>query len=222
MHLYLTNKQVDKYNQQKLAELPPPHVTIEAKDSRKDLLTNTTEIKVECSNIYKTGGLPGSLTLAKGARFMLTKNIDIADHLVNGVIGRIVHLDLPKEEPLNGTIYIQFDTTTIVSNAKKLSPKGLHHAVPIKAVTVKFFLAQKCNVPVERRMFPGTLAFALTAHKAEGSTYNYMIADFQKPPGYKTTPQGLGYTMLSRATCSKNIKLLNFTINNITVNKSAL
>ena len=91
-----------------------------------------------------------------------------------------------------------------------------------KAVTVKFFLAQKCNVPVERRMFPGTLAFALTAHKAQGSTYNYMIADFQKPPGYKTTPQGLGYTMLSRATCSKNIKLLNFTINNITVNKSAL
>ena len=66
VHLYLTNKQVDKYNQQRLAQLPPPHVTIEAKDSRKDLLTNITEIKVECSNIYKTGGLPESLTLAKG------------------------------------------------------------------------------------------------------------------------------------------------------------
>ena len=65
VHLYLTNKQVDKYNQQKLAELPPPHVTIEAKDSRKDLLTNTTEIKVECSNIYKTGGLPNHLHLRK-------------------------------------------------------------------------------------------------------------------------------------------------------------
>ena len=222
VHLYLTNKQVDEYNREKLSELPQPHITIKANDTRKDLHTNSTEITVQCNNIHKTGGLPESLTLAEGARWMLTKNIDISDHLVNGVIGTIAHLDLPPEDPLNETIYIKFDSNIIGSKAKKSSPKHLCQAVPIKAITVKFLLAHKSNVPVERRMFPGTLAFALTAHKAQGSTYEYMIADFQKTPGYKTIPQGLAYTMLSRATSSKNLKLLNFTPSSITVNESAL
>ena len=220
IHLYVTNKQVRSYNNQKLALLPGPRVTITARDTKKDIHTNTTNVTVTSDNIYKTGGLPQSLTIAKGARFLLTKNIDIADHLVNGVIGTIVAFDIPPHNPLSGTIYVKFDDKRIGANAKRHSPPHLKHAVPIKAVTARFPLSQNCNIPVERLMYPGVLAYGLSGHKAQGSTYDYMVVDFTLPKKVHFQ-QGQAYTMISRATARKGIKLINFTADVIKVNENA-
>ena len=221
VHIYKTNKQVNEYNEQKLALLPQPHIIVKAQDSKKDLHTNTTSVEIKSDNIYETGGLPSSLIIAKGARWMITKNIDISDHLVNGVIGTIEHIDIPPDHPMKGVIYFKFDSPHIGSKAKQSSPKHLRHAVPIKPVTVRFILSKYCSVPVERCMFPGVLAYALTIHKAQGSTYPHMIADFTSPQKSYVTPQGLAYTMLSRATCRSGIKLINFQEQDIKINQSA-
>ncbi|KAK3086403.1 hypothetical protein FSP39_017935 [Pinctada imbricata] len=220
VHLYMTNNQVDSYNIQKLQELSGPHLTITAKDSKRDLHTNLEQVTITSTNMYQTGGLSSSITFAKGARLMLTKNYDIADHLVNGVIGTLVDYNIPSDNKLSGQLFIRFEKDLIGKNARKSSPPYLRHAVPIQAVTIKFMLASQCSVPVERKMYPVTLAYALTAHKSQGSTYEYMIADFPRltksPP-----PQGLAYTMISRATSRQGIKLVNFNMKDIKVNKNA-
>ncbi|KAH3869595.1 hypothetical protein DPMN_032764 [Dreissena polymorpha] len=44
---------------------------------------------------------------------MITKNIDISDHLVNGVIGTIEHIDVSPNKALQGCIYLKFNTSTV-------------------------------------------------------------------------------------------------------------
>ena len=46
---------------------------LKASDSKRVLHTNLEEVTITSSNMYQTGGLPSSLTFAKGARLMLTK-----------------------------------------------------------------------------------------------------------------------------------------------------
>lgn len=195
-------------------------MTINSRDSKKDMHTNSTSVTVLSENIYKTGGLPQTLTIAKGAKFLITKNIDIADHIVNGVIGTIVAFDIPTQNPLSGTIYVSFSDKRIGSSAKRQSPTNLKYAVPIKAVTARFPLSDQCYIPVERLMYPGLLAYALSSHKSQGSTYQHMIADFTLPP-YVHFQQGQAYTMISRATSRTGIKLINFSADVIKVNESA-
>ena len=52
VHLYPTNAQVAKYNKEQLDKLPLPHITVMAKDLKKDMYTNSTEITIQSDNIY--------------------------------------------------------------------------------------------------------------------------------------------------------------------------
>ena len=133
---------------------------------------------------------------------MHTKNTDIENNLVNGAIGTIHDIYFPSENKLKGLIFVKFDSDAVGLNLKNSS-----NCVPIKAVTESFCLPGKAHVFVERTQFPGTLAWAITVHKSQGSTYNSMIGHLDS----KITPkQGQVYTMLSRVKSKKALKLIGF------------
>lgn len=205
-----------------LAALDSPKITINARTSKRDLHTNTVLVNMEESNIYKTGGLPGSIVIAKGARWMLTRNIDVADHLVNGATGIIENIDIDPSKPLQGCIYVKFDMEDAGREARRNNPPHLKLCTPIKAMTVKFFMYKQCHVPVERLMYPGVLAYGITCHKAQGSTYNFLVADLTKPSTMKSVQPGQAYTMISRATSRAGIKLVNFSSDKLSINRAAL
>lgn len=221
VHLYFTNNQVSSYNKEKIEPLPNK-ITIKCQDSKRDTSTNTVPITITSENIHNTGGLPATLTIAKNAKVMVTKNIDIADHLVNGLIGIVKHIDVNQKNPLKGTVFVKFEGDHVGRQARQCSPPHLKHYVPVKPVTVKFNLASQCPVPVERTMYPLVLAFAMTAHKAQGSTYCHLQADLTLPRNMKTVQPGQTYTILSRATSRAGLKLIDFSPAKIKVNAAAL
>ena len=106
---------------------------------------------------------------------------------------------ISPQTQLGGTIYVKFDDKCIGAKVKRHSLPHLKHALPIKAVTARFPLSLTCSIPVERLMYPGFLAYGLSGHKAQGSTYGYMVEDFTLPEK-SHCQQGHAYTMVSRAT----------------------
>jgi hypothetical protein len=76
---------------------------------------------------------------------------------------------------LSGTIYVKFDDAIVGRQLKQSCKfKGL---VPIKTVSSTFSITENStSLQVERFQFPGTLAWGITVHKAQGRTYAEMIA----------------------------------------------
>ena len=68
-------------------------------------------------------------------------------------------------------------------------------------------------IVAERKQFPLVIAHAITIHKSQGSTLEYMIGDLNQTTktGDRKVPvkEGQFYTLLSRAKNRDNIKLLN-------------
>ncbi|WAQ96596.1 PIF1-like protein [Mya arenaria] len=219
---YLPNQQqVDVHNQQEVIKLNNT-VTINAVDSKRDKYTNTVNVSVpENIGLYNTGNLPKKITLAYGAKVMLTKNVDISDHLVNGIIGKVFHVQLPQSH-LKGTIYVDFGDQIVGKTAKMGSPSHLKKCVPITAVTASFLLTKPAFITVERTMFPLVLAYAITSHKSQGGTYEHVIANLEKPSQVTSVMPGQVYTILSRVTSRQGLKLINFSKDKIKVNNEAL
>lgn len=101
--------------------------------------------------------------------------------------------------------------------------------VPIQPRTVEFnYGSYKSSVKIERKQFPLILAEAMTVHKAQGSGFDYMMADIDQTSksgkkGRAPINPGMMYTLLSRAKCRNHLKLLNFTDRSqIKINKAAL
>lgn len=66
---------------------------------------------------YKTQGLPSSLTLQIGVRYMITSNIDVSDGLFNGSTGILRFVELSKGEP--HAIYLEFEDPNMGKKARK-------------------------------------------------------------------------------------------------------
>ena len=216
--LFSTNMEADLYNGKQLENLGSIILTIEAKDSCKDLHTGRAPVKVTSKSPHETGGLRQKVQIAVGAKYMHTKNTDLADGLVNGATGQITHIEINTENPLKGIIYVKFDSHNTGKEIKKTSKYP--ESVPVRAVSEKFPLPGKGrSVTVERTQFPGTLAWGMTVHKAQGSTYESMIGNMSSPWAPKP---GQVYTMLSRVKSRKGLRLVAFDENKIKINVSAL
>ena len=94
---------------------------------------------------------------------MHTKNTDLSDGLVNGATGVITHIEIDVNKPLDGTIYVKFDSYLYDKQAKQQSKYP--GSVPTKAATDTLIFSEKAlSIKVERTQYPGTLAWGMTVH----------------------------------------------------------
>ena len=227
--LFITNALADEHNNATLNSLPSEKIVIKAKDSVKDTRKNTVSVTVpDDKSVSETKGLPKTLTVCVGARVMLTKNIDISDHLVNGATGIICFLHFSKHSPLNGEIYVKFDEEKVGNKLKSNKYPALKDCVPILAskVEFKFQTTNRKTYQVTRTQYPLKIAFAMTIHKSQGGTYRYIEVSFDQTCKSKNRlapiNSGQAYTGFSRAKLTEGIKLAKFNESAIVVNKDAL
>ena len=200
---------------------------------KKDPEINTYSIAIPHNiSLSQTGNLLAELKLCVGARVMLTDNIHVFDRVISGSIGTVKHLDI-RLNSLCNTIYKKFDDPKAGNSMKdRRLQNELKECVLITARTKKFpFKKGKITVIAERKQFPLILGHAITVHRSQESTLNYMKGDLSWSTGRKTATgktyqqpifQGQFYILLSHAKSRDKVLLLNFDPEQIKVNESAL
>lgn len=150
LRLETINKNVDIFNDRKLALIDSPQVMFQMEYSGNEKLVE---------GLIKTCMSPDKLFLKVGARVMFTKNDIINRAYVNGTQGVVTHIN--KEDNIisvqkndGGTVAVKPDTWERVTG----------------------YGANK-EVLASVRQIPLRLAYAITTHKSQGATFDKAVMD---------------------------------------------
>jgi ATP-dependent DNA helicase PIF1 len=197
-----TNEEVDAIND-KMIEILKPEL-IYAEDKEKKRKTRNKRKPKKKKKTSETAGLEEVLTIGKGARVMLRKNLNTLKGYANGSLGLVT--DMKHDSKGNITkILVEFDCD---KNKPDRKP------VTIERITAEYEIRK--NAYVKRSQFPLTLAWAITIHKCQSLSLEGIIVDL----GESVFENGMVYVALSRAKQLKNVLLLDFVPSKIKCNKS--
>ena len=207
LHVYRLNADVDTRNTLMLNSLAPQSAqyTIKAIDS---VAGESGHISLSSLSDKRseTGGLHGTLKLAIGARVMLTANVDVADGLVNGARGEVVHVVTNNNNVTS--VLVKFDNNRVGLKSIQTSPQRARfpNAVPLNKYEVVFFAKGKRGSEIKHLQFALTLAWATTIHKVQGLTLDEIVVDMR---GGRFSP-GQAYVAFSRVKTLDGLHILNF------------
>ena len=207
LHVFTTNSLVNEHNMRMLGTIDEQPKVLIAFDSKKDLHTNKASITNIPDDISLTGGLHSSITLAVGAKVMLTRNLDVSDGLVNGAQGTVVgfrHESNNSKEPVV-EVFVKFFSPAIGQQYMKKYPCCMPGAVSITRQESSFFLHKRGAIQVSRKQFPLKLSFASTVHKVQGLSLENVVVSFQH-----SFHAGQAYVALSRAKSLQGLHLQSF------------
>ncbi|KAK3100565.1 hypothetical protein FSP39_021862 [Pinctada imbricata] len=200
LHVFSTNKEVDLHNQDMLKFLRKEIVEIPAKDFKKDKASGKmTSLSIPTSK-SDSDGLPTTLLMSTGARVMLTRNIDVQDGLVNGIMGTVEQIIEKQSSSANSksevcAIAVVFDNKKVGKSVGKLTDNG-------RIVTIERNEEELRKSGITRFQFPLKLAWACTAHKVQGMTLDRVVVDLKK-----VFSPGQAYVALSRVTSKAGLHL---------------
>ena len=198
--LYSRKSDVDSTNKKELEKLNNPIITfiVTSVDSASlnsvdSARLNSTESKKNASKLDNNCNYSTSLKLCIDAQVMLIINLDISEGLVNGSRGIIKSFSdkgLPIVEFLNGKI-IEID----------------YHVWKLSEFDT-----------FGRKQIPLCVAYAITIHKVQGASLDYVLIDL----GKSLFEDGQAYVALSRVRNLEGLFIYSLDINKITTNQKVI
>lgn len=208
--LYAKNVDVTAENERELQKLPGSPHTFESQDSVEveDKVANKydAERKLWDNTFFKQCVATKQLSLKVGAQVMLIKNEPTNGKTQNN----------PRSRLVNGSRGAS--TCSINSSSNTLYPKVRFRNGTVKVIAPVEFSSALVGVgKCIRHAIPLKLAYALSIHKAQGMTLDYVKADvggvFQ---------EAMAYVALSRASDENGLELRNFLARKVRANVRAL
>ena len=200
LYVFGWNNQVNAHNEMKLEELEGEVEVMEA-INRNTYQKNFTPKVGTDGNINKIP-FKQTLRLKKGAKAMITFNVDTPDGLTNGTTGVVAGFE--KHNGKVVSVLIQLDDSRYgkalrLKQARKCECLGAKGAVPIARVCFEYSLGKlekEHSAKAKCIQFPLTLAWAVTCHKCQGWTIEaptLLVADLTSCWG-----PAMAYVMLGR------------------------
>ena len=198
LHVYATNDEVNNFNLTMLRKSCEELVEIDAQDFTKDTSTGKLNLRTKPLIRSKSEGLSSSLLLGVNARVMLTRNCNVDDGLVNGVMGHVSHFVYRQTHSINtvSAVGVVFDNVKVGRKSGKRTENG--NIVLIERVQED--IIEKKTKAVVRHQFPLRLSWACTAHKVQGMTVDKVVVNLDR-----TFSAGQGYVALSRVTSKEGL-----------------
>ena len=109
MHIWAENSLADNHNNYMPGLINEPLITVIANDQYSGKASVHDINKALERGCFANGGLDYKIDLKKGARVMLTTNLDVEDRLINGQIGTIVEIKINAVSGKPDVISVQFD-----------------------------------------------------------------------------------------------------------------
>jgi len=148
IHLFTTNEEANKFNNQKLDEINTEEfISISTDIINSSTISNEDRNRIAAAVtnfiISETQGLSSKLRLKTSAKYMLTVNINTSDGLVNSATGELQHVDyiLKNGVKVPTTLWILFvDVDVDVGKEARLQQRHPDQPrwTPIEKVTSTF------------------------------------------------------------------------------------
>ena len=207
IHLFTTNKEVDDHNNRVIQRSKEKGIKSQCMDNfsadlsfgkRENLLK-----RLPLLDSTETQGLPTTIILKTGIRYMITVNIDVSDGLVNGTSGVLRKIDCSTNNtPL--LLWFDFERQDIGIKARNSYKNSNQCLTPIERVSKSFYLKfDRQLYNIYRSQFPIRPSEAITIHKSQGQTYDQVVI-------HLTSRMTIGfyYTGLSRSKTSNGLFLV--------------
>ncbi|XP_078320120.1 uncharacterized protein LOC144621199 [Crassostrea virginica] len=193
LHVYATNEEVNEYNLSMLRKSCDDLVEIDAQDFTKDSSSGNLKLKSKPMTKSRTDGLCSSLLLGVNARVMLTRNCNVDDGLVNGVMGHVSRFVFGQGSAAKTVLAVEviFDNINVGKKTGKNTRCG--NAVLIERVQ-EDIQEKKSTV---RHQFPLRLSWACTSHKVQGMTVDKVVKHGQDldKTSPSSTSMAINFTM---------------------------
>ncbi|XP_062618494.1 uncharacterized protein LOC134280069 [Saccostrea cucullata] len=198
LHVYATNDEVNAYNLIMLRGTCEDIVEIDAQDFTKDRSSGKLILRSKPLTRSRTDNLSSSLLMGVGARVMLTRNCNVEDGLVNGVMGHVTHFVQGQIHGVKTVIAVGviFDNINVGMKSGNKTRNG--NIVLVERVQEEILEQKTKNVV--RHQFPLRLSWACTAHKVQGMTVDKVVVNLDR-----TFSPGQGYVALSRVTSKQGL-----------------
>ncbi|KAA0701445.1 ATP-dependent DNA helicase PIF1 [Triplophysa tibetana] len=204
LHIFPTNRQVNEHNVKQLIKSCPEHFEIHAQDFKMNKKNGKLEMKsAHHAKTYNTC-LEETLLIGKGARVMLTKNVDVIDGLVNGACGTVTDIVYPDNEiKFPKTVYVKFEDNEVGAQRRKCCTYA--PTVAMGSTGIKPEEERVNNKGQLRRQFPLKLAWACTVHKVQGISVDEAVVSLKK-----IFAPGQAYVALSRVRSLSGLIIQDF------------